>query len=240
VNAVSRKIVDPGQRMKDFMVTSLLNEFKGKGYKTQLLNPLDMYWEWRLGVQTFGFHPGSGAPGDPDWQVHYATTAYKEIFRLLKCAALNNNDVFLDLGSGMGRATFAASWLGAKRAIGVDIVPELWVQSNRNLQRSVLRQRNIQFICMNAADYYNKDVSVIFMCHPFGAGTLRQVLENIGSQRTPQSKRLRIIYRNPVCESVLKETAWLKCVGNVADRSPWISTLSRYHSSIWESTDHSE
>jgi SAM-dependent methyltransferase len=218
-------------------VTSLLSTFKGKGYKTQLLNPSDMFWEWRLGVQTFGFHPGVGGPGDPDWQVHYATTAYREIFRLLRRVGLGPNDVFLDLGSGMGRATFAASWLGAKRAVGVDIVPELWNQSTRNLRASVLRQRNIQFLCMNAADYTDSDVSVIFMCHPFGEGTLRQVLANIAPQRAPQSQRLRIIYRNPVCESVLRATPWLKYVESVPDESPWMSTLSRYHSSIWESTN---
>ena len=85
----------------------MLNRFRGRGYKTRLLNPHDEFWDRRLGVRTFGFHPGTGNAGDPDWQVHYAPTPYSEIFRLLNLVDLSNEDVFVDLGSGMGRTTFA-------------------------------------------------------------------------------------------------------------------------------------
>ena len=47
------------------------------------------------------------------------------IFRALKLIDLTNDDVFVDMGSGMGRTTFAASFIGAKRAIGVEIVEDL-------------------------------------------------------------------------------------------------------------------
>ena len=214
---------------------ALLRGLKGRGYKTRLINPHDELWDRRLGVQTFGFHPGTGV-GKPDWQVHYAPTPYSEIFRLLKLIDLRDDDVFVDLGSGMGRTTFAASWLGAKRAVGVEIVQDLCNKSNENLRRSRLSGRPIKFVCMNAADYRNPDVTVLFMCHPFGEATLRHVMRNFESDVNARPDRtFRIVYRNPMYDAVLQQIPWLECVGRVPPSGPWPSTLARYETTLWRS-----
>ena len=214
----------------------LLRRLKGRGYKTRLQNPHDEFWDRRLGIQTFGFHPGNGSAADPDWQVHYAPTPYSEIFRLLRMVELGDDDVFLDLGSGMGRTTFAASWMGAKRAIGVDIVPELYNKSNANLRRSRLFGRPIEFVCVDAANYRNPDVTVLFMYHPFGEATLRQVLHNFEVEgRSGSLPPLRIIYRNPMYDSVLRTAPWLRFLGRVPPARLWPSTMARYQTTLWES-----
>ena len=38
----------------------LLNILKGSGWKTRLLNPVDEFWDRRLGISTFGYTPAIG------------------------------------------------------------------------------------------------------------------------------------------------------------------------------------
>src|SRR4029079_11898688 len=106
--------------------------FGGRGIKTRLLNPYDAYWDWRLGVHTFGHHPASGSEGESNWRLHYTPTPYSDIFQLLEMASLTEGDVFVDLGSGLGRAVFAASLMGARRSIGIEVVPDLCAKAAEN------------------------------------------------------------------------------------------------------------
>jgi hypothetical protein len=215
---------------------AVLDHFRGQGYKTRLLNPHDEFWDQRLGVRTFGFHPGSGKQGDSDWRIHYTPTPYSDIFRLLKKVGLHKDDVFTDLGSGMGRAVFCASWMGAKRAVGIEVVPDLCETATQSHLRSRLVGRNIEFNCTNALNYQSRDTTVLFMFHPFGEATLRQVLHNIEAERMTEPRaKLRIIYVNPVFDAVLQQTKWLECIGHVAGKGIWPSTTTHYETSLWQS-----
>src|SRR5947209_14416336 len=79
----------------------MFERLRGHGIKTRLLNPYDAFWDWKLGVHTFGYHPASGKQGDSDWQLHYTPTPYADIFRLLRMVELGPDDVFVDLGGGL-------------------------------------------------------------------------------------------------------------------------------------------
>jgi SAM-dependent methyltransferase len=208
---------------------------KGKAFKTRLLNPYDEFCDRRLGVRTFGFRAGCGGPGDSDWQVHYVPTAYRDILRNLRFINLNSDDVFVDLGCGLGRAVFVASWLGAKGSVGVEINEDLCNQARTNYRRSNLAKRDIEFFCMNAKQFKSSDVTVLYMFHPFGETTLRQVLRNIeeGLAESPR-RRLRIVYFNPVFENVLHEMSWLKPIGKIPKISSWPSTIEHYATSFWQ------
>ena len=123
----------------------LLDRLRGRSYKDRLLNPHDEFWDWRLGVRTFGYHPATGKPGDLNWKVHYTPTPYSDIFRLLRLVHLKRDDVFVDLGAGMGRAVFAACWLGAAQSIGVEVVQGLCDRAKQNYRQSRLIYRNVEF-----------------------------------------------------------------------------------------------
>jgi predicted RNA methylase len=212
------------------------DRFRGHGIKARLLNPYDAFWDQRLGVHTFGFHPATGKQGDADWRVHYTATPYSDIFHLLRLVNLREDDVFVDLGSGLGRAVFAASWMGARRAIGVEVVPDLCDRAEQNLRRSRLIERNIEFTCMHALNYQHRDTTVLFMFHPFGEETMRRVLLNIFAIRhQDSSRRLRIIYMNPVFDFVLEHSGWLECVTRLPPPTRWLSTTNSYVTSVWQS-----
>jgi hypothetical protein len=205
----------------------------GRGYKTRFLNPHDEFWDRRLGVHTFGFRPASGSQDAPDWRLHYVPSSYSDIFFLLKYVGLTGEDVFTDLGSGMGRVVFAASWAGAKRSVGADILPDLCEIAEANRRKSRLANRDISFLCENAKDVDLTGSTVIFIYHSFGGDTLRTVLQNAKRVRD-LSRPLRIIYMNPVFNEVLKETPWLNQRALVRAPKRLLTTTSSYDAAIWE------
>jgi histone methylation protein DOT1 len=211
-------------------------QYRGRGYKDRLLNLYDEIWDRRLGVRTFGYHPASGSSARTDWRVHYTPTPYNEIFRLLRMVGLTDNDVFVDFGSGLGRAVFAASWLGAKHSIGVEVVPELCQRAINNHRQSRLAHHDIEFVCMRAQEYANSEMTVCFMFHPFGKDTLVQVVRNIELTRVSKpNPKLRIIYVNPVYNEILQDTPWLKYIKRVHPMRAALSNAPRYEASLWES-----
>jgi 16S rRNA G966 N2-methylase RsmD len=212
----------------------MLKQFRDHGIKTRILNPYDALWDRRLRVRTFGFHPAAGQQGDSDWRLHYTPAPYSDIFRLLKNVDLDRDDVFTDLGAGMGRAVFTASRMGARRAVGVEIVESLCKKALQNLQQSRLSGRDIAFICTDALNYRHDDTTVLFLFHPFGEATLRQVVRNLEiAQQNKHSRRLRVIYLNPVFDFVLQQSGWLECFDVAPASSPWLSTGRRYAATLW-------
>jgi precorrin-6B methylase 2 len=186
-------------------------------------------------VRTFGYHPANGKPGDDDWRVHYDPTPYSDIFRLLRLVELRNHDVFADLGAGMGRAVFAASWMGARRAVGIEIVQNLCNKATQNYRQSRLANRDIEFICASASNYWDHDTTILFMFHPFGEATLRQVLRNIEASRRKGTRHvLRVVYLNPVFDLVLQQTGWLRRMAHVPATARWPSTAKHYAATLWE------
>lgn len=169
----------------------------------RLRQPHDAWWDLRLGVRTFGHAPAVGDIDDPHWRGHYATRPYAELFALLRHVRLGPHDVFVDFGSGLGRVVFAASWLGAGRAVGVEIDPGLCERAARNHRRSRLARRDVRFVCQPAQQFGSEAATVVYLLHPFGAGTLQQVTQRLLSQAGQRAGPLRIVYHNPVHAGVL-------------------------------------
>jgi SAM-dependent methyltransferase len=180
-----------------------LNRLRGAGLKMRLLHPLDELWDRRLGVRTIGWRPNVGNENDPNVRIQYLPTSYSVLRRVLRRASVGRGDVFVDLGSGMGRAVFVASDLGARRAVGVEIDEALVNRARANLTRSRLRAREVEFVHAPAETYSLEQATVIFMYHPFGAGTMTAVAENIAGGLKKNPRNLRVVYLNPQCSSVL-------------------------------------
>jgi len=160
---------------------------------------------------------------------------YGDIFSHLQQIDLRQSDIFTDLGCGLGRAVFAASWKGARRSVGVEIVEDLCAQAARNHKQSRLAGRDIEFVCANAAHYNLSETTVLFMFHPFGEDTLRQVVENIERDRPKTKESLRIIYGNPIYDAVLERSGRFRCIGRIPPYRPWLSNSPHYETSLWRS-----
>ena len=218
-------------------MAGLLDRLRNHNLRNRIKNPLDEYWDRKLNVRTFGAHPGSGPLDGLNTNLPFVPSAYSDAFRYLRAVNVGPDDVFVDLGAGFGRTVFAASWLGAGRAVGVDLVHTLTDGAEVNRKRSVLRDRNIEFICANALDFHEPDMTILYMFHPFGEAIVEKVLANLQGARAKltASVKLRIIYANPVYEKALERSGWLKKTGHLPAMTSVLSRSDRYDAALWES-----
>lgn len=215
---------------------STLARLKGKGFRDRLTHPYDELWDWRLGgINTFGYVPALGRINDPGWQGHYTPVSYRDIFVLLRHVGIGADDVFVDLGCGLGRAVFMANWLGAKRSIGVEIDRSLFIRCNENVARGGYAAGKVEFVCIPAEKYLQHDTTIIFMFHPFGAGTMGSVVDLLDAELDHRNRTLKLIYMNPVFEHVLQASRHLKRVEQWLPRFSRLTNSGRYAVSFYES-----
>ena len=111
--------------------------------------------------------------------------------------------VFVDLGSGKGRAILMASSLPFKRIIGVEFSKELNAIAENNLcqySEEAKKCKNIELICMDAAKYlFPEDPLVLYLYNPFEHTVMAQVVSNLTASFLKQPRRIIILYFTPQC-----------------------------------------
>lgn len=219
------------------MTSATQNQMILGGFGSRLVNPLDWFWDVRLGVKTFGYHPADGGVGEKRWYVHFMPAVYADIFRAFRAVKLGPEDVFTDVGSGLGRVVFAAAHAGAEEAIGVEYVAALHTEAERNRLNCRLDLARIKFYNADATDFNIANTTVLFLFHPFGPETMQIVIANLRRDReaAQMTKPLRIIYYNPVCAEVLAKSGWLAETQNLPAIQSKLGRANRYRISIWES-----
>lgn len=211
----------------------------GRNLKARLLQPACELWDRRLGVRTFGHHPGNGGPGDREWYMHYIPSSYRDVFTVLRHAKISADDVVTDVGSGLGRVAFAAAWAGANRVEGVERVAGLVDHAEANRRHSRLSGRDIRFSLNDARRHDYGATTLLYMFHPFGDAIVAEMLEKVRRDRRVQRNRrtLRIAYVNPVADVVLQASGWLERIETLAPRPQRWSSAHHYDTSFWQSLD---
>jgi hypothetical protein len=109
---------------------------------------------------------------------------------------------FVDLGSGKGRPAMVASEFPFREVVGVELSPALAEQARRNL--AIFRRRHpdrapIRIDNTDAAAYALPAGNlVVFLYHPFGESLVRRVVANVERVLSASSRRLFVVYYNPV------------------------------------------
>lgn len=218
-------------------MAGFLDFLRNRNLKNRVKNPFDELWDRRLGVHTFGAYPGSGSFENGTANLPFVPSAYADAFDYLGAVNAGPDDVFVDLGAGYGRTVFAASQLGVRRAVGVDLVPLLVDGAEENRKRCKLQGRDIKFVCANALDYVEPEMTILYMFHPFGEAILEPVLKNIEADRATRANapKLKIIYANPVYDGALQRTGWLRKVKHMPGKQRLFSNSGVFDAAIWES-----
>src|SRR5689334_4233932 len=152
------------------------------------------------GIRTGGVVPleelGVAAPD----RVHYKPAPWHTLRRALPRRSVDGDDVFIDLGSGMGRVVFqAALRYPFKRVVGVELAPRLHriAQDNIGRNRDRLRCGSVQLVQADVLDYpIPDDVTVVFLDNPFTGAIFGTVLERLLASVDRAPRPLRIIYFN--------------------------------------------
>jgi len=146
-------------------------------------------------------------PSLPRGSVPYYPCAADVIMRAVDAAQIAARDVFVDIGSGVGRVAVLTHLLTEARTVGLEIQPAL-VQRARTIARTI-RVPSCEFIAGDAAELVAQvpEATVFFLYCPFSGARLERVLDHIGE----------IAARHPVR---------LCCVHLPLIRRPWLELVS--------------
>jgi SAM-dependent methyltransferase len=143
--------------------------------------------------------------------VPYLPCPVDTIVRAVERAAVSEADVFVDIGSGVGRVTTLVHLLTGASTIGIEIQPHLAARSRALAERLDLpRVRVLE----GDADRVAGDVAigtVFFLYCPFSAARLERVLDRLGA--------IAKMHMIRVCTVDLPIPArpWLVPVGQLSD-----------------------
>lgn len=137
----------------------------------------------------------------------YGPSGWLTLYRILPRREVGTGDVFIDLGSGMGRVLLqVAVRYRLRRVIGVELsdAPNEVARANIERNRHRLLTQHVELVTADVLEYeLPDDVTIVFLGNPFSGETLQVVLERLVTsvQRAPRG--VRIIYRTPVEEERL-------------------------------------
>jgi SAM-dependent methyltransferase len=137
--------------------------------------------------------------------IAYQPTPARAILELIARANLSRDDVFYDLGSGLGHVVMLVALLSGARAIGIEFEPA-YVSYARRCARS-LRLQNIEFVQADAREVNLEGGSVFFMYSPFQGELLRKVLDRLRAEAT--KRPIRVCTLGP-CTFVTASVGWLR------------------------------
>jgi SAM-dependent methyltransferase len=166
------------------------------------------------GVQTAGTvlpHALQADSANLDFSAPYQPVAPEPFFQVLRQLPLDfRQSLFIDFGSGRGRAVLLASELPFKRVVGVEFSPELHrlAEANRRSYRSATQAcRDIELVCLDAVAYpVPPEPAVYFFFNPFGEEVMRPVARNLAESLRRPPRPAFVVYFNPQVGHVWQET----------------------------------
>ena len=183
----------------------------------------DLVFERRFGVRTSGEiqldELGIAAEG----REKYQPVGWLRLRQILPRSAVSADDVFLDIGSGMGRAVVLAATYPFRRVIGVELSARLVDIAQHNIDRCKARLRceDIEIVNADAVDYkIPDDVTVVFMNNPVRGENFAAVVKNVLDSYDRRPRTLRIVYANPIEESALLATGRIRMVRQIRGFRP--------------------
>lgn len=142
----------------------------------------------------------------------YQGSQWWPVRRSLKALHCDSDDIFIDLGSGKGKALLIAGRLPFRQVIGVELDDELAQLALDNIEkaRPRLRALDVKAVNANVLEWTIPDnVSVVFMANPFIGETFHSVLARIFESYDRRPRNLHVVYSCPW------EHDWLVSTGRV-------------------------
>lgn len=118
--------------------------------------------------------PDSAAPGDH--LIGYHTSSLAVVVKALVDAPVVENDVLVDLGSGLGKVVMLARLLTGAVARGIEIQSDLVQRSRRAAEQARIE---VSFSHADARSADLDDGTVFFLYDPFAGPVVNEVLERL-------------------------------------------------------------
>ena len=199
-----RKKIQEGYRRKALM--DLMDEYFDNNVSASLHQDITGYDNLDVllnGILTDQILPEE-TKGRESGMVYYQKAPARIILALIEKAAFKPQDVFFDLGSGLGQATILVNLLSSVISKGVEFEPAFY--SYAKTSACTLHLNDVEFIHSDAryADYSSG--TVFFMYTPFEGKILLEVLQNL--QGEAKKIKIKIFTYGPCSQEVTKQN-WL-------------------------------
>jgi hypothetical protein len=179
----------------------------------------ELLYERRYGVRTSGNLTLDKHDAE---NVGYTPMNWRQFRWALPAQSVSSRDVFLDIGSGKGRAVLmAAVDYPFGRVMGVELVKELHETAERNMAATTRRLRSgkVELVCADMREFQiPDDVTVIYMNNPVRGSVFGGVLTGISESMKRHPRPLRLIYYNPAEEEALLATGEWRKVRTIMSR----------------------
>jgi Histone methylation protein DOT1 len=152
--------------------------------------------------------PGEGFVQLTDEMVFYQPTPARHIFDLLRRTALTEQDVLIDLGSGLGHVPLLVAICTKARSVGIEL-DATYVDCARKSAKA-LNLNNVVFHQQDARAADLSDGTVFHLYTPFTGIILRTVLDSL--KQVAASHRIRVSTLGP-CTSIIAKEPWLDAIG---------------------------
>ncbi len=171
-------------------------ESSGEGYDI-----LDLFLNGLLSDQKLPVETREREPG----MVFYQKTPARIILNLINKSAFVSDDVFFDLGSGLGQAAILVNLLAGVRCKGIEYEPAFCRYAKSNAED--LNLPDLEFINEDAryADYSMG--TVFFMYTPFEGNILDEVLQKL--KKESENRKIKIFTYGPCTPEIAKQP-WMK------------------------------
>jgi hypothetical protein len=135
----------------------------------------------------------------------YQASKARPLRMLLDSLQLPPNSVFVDFGSGKGKAMLVASEFPFGRVVGVEFSRELCAQAHLNLRRYVgerYGERLFVFECDAAQYEFRDDENVLYFYNPFKGQVIERVLIQLQESLVRSPRNVWVLYMAPLhCEA---------------------------------------
>jgi hypothetical protein len=173
--------------------------------------------------------PSTGRESNPQIHPYEGTPAWL-IREILGSIPLRPREfVFVDFGSGKGRALLVASEFPFAKIVGVELASELHQIAEENVKRYRPASQQCDAFslhCLDATAYdFGSQPLVLFMYNPFGEATLRSVLGNLEASLRATPREAFVVYLNPRFEALLRNAPFLR---RVKKSGAWWRPWARY------------
>ena len=148
-------------------------------------------------------------------RLYYQPSQWLSLRTALSPGEVGPEDVFIDIGSGLGRVVLQAAEYPFKRVRGIELSEELNEVAKRNVERNRARLicQDIELTAGDALEHgLPDDVTVAFLHNPVRGDLFRQLVDCMIASVDRNPRPLRIIYNNPTEHEMLMRTGRVRVV----------------------------
>jgi len=139
--------------------------------------------------------------------VHLEVTPARAILDMIDHVPVRPDDVFYDIGSGLGHVVMLVAWLTGIQAKGVEIDPGYCQKARRFAAE--LGVENVQFVGVDARTAGYQDGTIFFMFTPFTGQMLQAVLSRLETEA--RERPITLCTYGTVTLDVAQQP-WLQCL----------------------------